>query len=101
MRAAFSDLDRNFGSDNVSKMAAAYEGALRDLMAGSLIDVVDRKVRLSIVTCLIAEARNGQFDPDILKARALSAARRLASAVDTEGPAAPRSPSLSFSVCPI
>lgn len=75
-RATFSELDRDFGSDNVAKMAAAYETALLWLMEKQQQRVVEREERLAIVTAIVAEAKRGRFDPEHLTRTALAVASR-------------------------
>ncbi len=71
--ANLSEIAKHYGPDNVKKLAAAYEAALQVASSGGPSANVDRNTRLRIVRSLVAQAVQGQFDPDHLRATALSA----------------------------
>jgi hypothetical protein len=80
MEASSSELERSFGPESVSKMTAAYEHALLELMYDEPHSLVPRETRLALVTAILAEARQGRFEPEQMTEAALAVARRVQAA---------------------
>ena len=62
-----------FGAENSARLSLVYKDVLASVTKGRGDPIPSRAVRLAIVTALLAEADQGEFDPARLKRAALSA----------------------------
>lgn len=66
-----SELGSRFGSENVARLAAAYQAAITTMLGPDGSGTISRDVRLEIVRTLIGEAQRDRFDPEHLREVAL------------------------------